>query len=64
MKINTQSQVSVGSTTNMHIKSHMNLYMTPDSELVVKKRRVQINIDENEGTKKNRKCKVRNARWM
>lgn len=65
-------QTSVGSTaSSLHkapkIKGAMDLFMTPDPELVVKKRKgKQPTIDENDGAKKEfrrRACKAF-AKWM
>ncbi|KAK1391036.1 hypothetical protein POM88_019214 [Heracleum sosnowskyi] len=67
VEVFTRPQASVGSRTKMKMKGPMDLYMTPDPELVVKKRReVQQKIDENDGARKelrNRACKAF-AKWM
>ncbi|KAK1392627.1 hypothetical protein POM88_011683 [Heracleum sosnowskyi] len=67
VEVSTRPQASVGSTTKMKMKGPMDLYMTPDPELVVKKRRgVQPKIDENDGARKelrNRACKAF-AKWI
>ena len=61
------AQPSAGSSTKMKVKGPMDLYMTPDPELVVKKRKgVQPRIDENDTARKElrkRACKAF-ARWM
>lgn len=67
VEVTTRPQASVGSTTKTKMKGPMDLYMTPDPELVVKRRRgVQPKIDENDGARKelrNRACKAF-SRWM